>query len=1120
MSAPADQRAELIFYEALERRLEERELFLGEVCGGDRDLRASVEELLRAHEAAGAFLSPTSSGPPGVDTELARLKPEETGERIGHYKLLEQIGEGGFGTVWVAEQEKPVRRRVALKIIKLGMDTKEVIARFEQERQALAMMDHPNIAKVLDAGATPFGRPFFVMELVRGIKITEYCDQANLPTEERLQLFIAVCQSIQHAHQKGIIHRDLKPSNILVTLHDGVPVPKVIDFGVAKATQQQRLTDLTIYTQFEQMIGTPLYMSPEQAEMSGLDIDTRSDIYTLGVLLYELLTGRTPFDGEELMKCGRDEIRRIIREQEPPRPSTAVSTMALEARTDVAAHRHSDSVKLIGLLRGDLDWIVMKALEKDRTRRYETANGLAMDIRRFLADEPVSAAAPSASYRFVKFARRNKAPLAAGITVAAILVVATLVSALQAIRASRAQALSDKRLIEVAAERDAKEKARQEAEAFYTVLRDMSRPDAVHTDPDEFSREALSGAVKRLEGDVASQPARRAKLQEILAGKYYSEARIEEAIACQEVAHDSYLAAFGPTHRETLDAAGTLAFLYQRGGRAQEALQMWNAALHSREEALATCRRTHGLEHSATRSVSEELAVAYARANRMDEAIKLREELLATCRTTRGTGHPDTLGAMEILATYRWLGARQGEALKLQEELLNLCRNVRGPEHSQTLAAMETLSNRYDDANRHDEALKLAEELLIISRKTLGSGHPKTAGNATRLRNLYQSARRWEALVRLSEEELALSRERHGWSSSKNALDIHVLAADYDVVGRHGESLSLWEELLTICRKTLGAEHSQSLDAMGSLARAYERAKRNDDAIALWEDILAIRRKTLGVENAITLNAMRSLASGYERAENKDEALKLREEMLPLYKKLHGPEHSDTLKAIKALGDSYSAAGRWDESLCLLTEVSARTPDDTLLALKIASLQAWFGKDVDHSATCRRMIEIAGNTNDDTTAERAAKAYCLRPSSDPLLLQTALTLAGRAVARGKDHQYFLFFQIALGMAEYRHGNYAASDTALRPVVQSGNLHQLIKGLAQFYHAMSLFRQGKSAEARKQFLEVSAQMKPLPTDERQPLANGAGHDDVIFWLAYKEAKALLEPEAPAAHTARQ
>lgn len=371
-----------------------------------------------------------------VEEEFARLKPEEAGDQIDNYKLLQQIGHGGFGVVWMAEQEKPVRRRVALKIIKLGMDTKEVIARFEQERQALAMMDHPNIAKVFDAGATQFGRPFFVMELVNGIKITDYCDQANLPTTERLQLFVSVCRAVQHAHQKGIIHRDLKPSNVLVTLHDGVPVPKVIDFGVAKATQSQRLTELTLLTQCEQMIGTPLYMSPEQAEMGGINIDTRSDIYSLGVLLYELLTGRTPFDPDDLMQKGVDEIRRVIREEEPQTPSMLLKTIPPDVLTVVAQSRRSDGARLAKLVNGDLDWIAMKALEKDRTRRYETANGLAMDVQRFLGSEPVLARPISRLYRFRRLLKRNRLAVMSGgaIMMALLLAVISLLSSNARIR--------------------------------------------------------------------------------------------------------------------------------------------------------------------------------------------------------------------------------------------------------------------------------------------------------------------------------------------------------------------------------------------------------------------------------------------------------------------------------------------------------------------------------------------------------------------------------------------------------------------------------------------------------------------------------------------------------------
>jgi eukaryotic-like serine/threonine-protein kinase len=413
-----------IFESAIEiASADERQGYIKGACGNDPDLFARVQALLKAHAEATGFLREESA----AENKTIRLGEsavtEGPGTVIGRYKILQQIGEGGCGVVYMAEQSDPVRRRVALKVIKLGMDTKSVIARFEAERQALAMMDHPNIAKVLDAGATENGRPYFVMELVRGVKITDYCDEAKLSTRERLDLFIQVCTAVQHAHQKGIIHRDLKPSNILVTINDGVPVPKVIDFGIAKATTGQQLTDKTLFTAFEQFIGTPAYMSPEQAVMTSLDIDTRSDIYALGVLLYELLTGRTPFDAKELLQSGFDEMRRTIREKEPERPSTRLSTMLEADLTSIAQRRHSDAPRLIHLLRGDLDWIVMKALEKERARRYETANALATDIQRYLSNEPIAARPPSGLYRFQKLVRRNKTAFAAVGAVAAALMI-------------------------------------------------------------------------------------------------------------------------------------------------------------------------------------------------------------------------------------------------------------------------------------------------------------------------------------------------------------------------------------------------------------------------------------------------------------------------------------------------------------------------------------------------------------------------------------------------------------------------------------------------------------------------------------------------------------------------
>jgi serine/threonine protein kinase len=421
---------ESIFHAAREMPAAERSAYLDEACGGDAALRERVEVLLRACENPGSFLAGPAANPdvtelPDSDRNDAPPVPqpiaEGPGSRLGPYRLLRQLGEGGMGAVFLAEQSHPVQRIVALKIIKPGMDSAQVIARFEAERQALALMDHPHIAKVLDAGTTDSGRPYFVMELVKGVPITKYADEHRLTPRQRLELFLPVCEAVQHAHQKGIIHRDLKPSNVLVALYDDRPVPKVIDFGVAKATGA-RLTERTLFTEFGAVVGTLEYMSPEQAELNQLDIDTRSDVYSLGVLLYELLTGTTPLSRERLKKAGLLEVLRLIREEEPPRPSTRLSTT--EELPHIAANRGLEPRRLSRLVRGELDWIVMKALEKDRNRRYESPNSLAQDIRRYLQDEPVQACPPSAAYRLRKLARRHRVVLGA-MTAFGMLLIAT-----------------------------------------------------------------------------------------------------------------------------------------------------------------------------------------------------------------------------------------------------------------------------------------------------------------------------------------------------------------------------------------------------------------------------------------------------------------------------------------------------------------------------------------------------------------------------------------------------------------------------------------------------------------------------------------------------------------------
>src|SRR5262245_58861517 len=440
-----------IFAQALEISAgADRAAFLEQACGGDTALRERIERLLGERENLGSYLE----APAAAVVTREHASNAYAGLHIGRYRLLEQIGEGGMGTVWVAEQTEPVKRRVALKLIKPGMDTQQVLSRFEAERQALALMDHPNIAKVHDGGMTDEGRPYFVMEYVKGMPITEYCDNSRLSIQDRLKLFVPVCQAVQHAHQKGVIHRDLKPNNILVCLYDGNPVPKVIDFGLAKAISQP-LTENTLYTAHGLMVGTPLYMSPEQAEFNNLDVDTRTDIYSLGVILYELLTGTTPLEKQQFKDAAFQEVLRLIKEVEPPKPSTRLSALSrvgsahhraepgvhsppYSSLASVAAQRNLEPAQLSRTVRGDLDWIVMKALEKDRSRRYETANGLARDIDRYLHDEVVEAGPPSAAYRLRKFAVRNKGLIRTVGALAVVLLLATAVSTWQAVRATLA----------------------------------------------------------------------------------------------------------------------------------------------------------------------------------------------------------------------------------------------------------------------------------------------------------------------------------------------------------------------------------------------------------------------------------------------------------------------------------------------------------------------------------------------------------------------------------------------------------------------------------------------------------------------------------------------------------
>jgi eukaryotic-like serine/threonine-protein kinase len=679
----------------------EREKYL-DACGVDAALRADVESLLEASARAGSFLeNPVRALGATVHSPIA----ERPGAVIGPYKLLEQIGEGGMGLVFVAEQTQPIRRKVALKVIKPGMDTRQVIARFEAERQALAMMDHPNIAKVLDAGMTDAGRPYFVMELVHGVPITDYCDQARFTVRQRLEVFLQVCRAVQHAHTKGIIHRDLKPNNVLVTSHDGVAVPMVIDFGVAKAMGPQ-LSEQTIHTGIAQMIGTPLYMSPEQAEFNQIGVDTRSDIYSLGVLLYELLTGATPFDQERLRTVKFDELRRILCDEEPRRPSDRLSTVGGDLST-TSERRGVDPRELTRTLRGELDWIVLRALEKDRTRRYETASAFAADVQRYLNDEAVEACPPSTGYRLRKLARQHRRPLAmAGITVFA-LVTATAVSAWQADIAWDAQ-----RQAEV--DRDKAQAAEREAKKN----EDRARKAEI--------RAATQGAIARavndfLQGDLIGQVTSLPEFDEMSAGN--SNLTVREAL-------DRASAKIGDRFRDQplVEAAIRMTI-----GRAYNQLY-WNGnglAVPHLERALKLRQDHLGPDHPETLDSMARLAAAYQLVGRHREAIALLEQRLNSGKATFGPDHSETLEFAAGLAFAHWYAGKWDLSVPLYNQILDKQRTIFGPTHPATLANMHGLAMNHMDMGQFKDSMSLHAKVLDGHVATHDPRHDRT--NWTRM---------------------------------------------------------------------------------------------------------------------------------------------------------------------------------------------------------------------------------------------------------------------------------------------------------------------------------------------------------------------------------------------------
>ena len=1013
MNTDHDKLVKEIFADALEKaNAAERAAYVAQACGNDAQLRQQVEALLQAHEKAGAFLEqpPLASAKPGLaggQSEPAKAGTpngpggtvilstpliEKAGDRIGHYKLLQQIGEVGCGVVYMAEQEQPIRRRVALKVIKLGMDTKAVIARFEAERQALALMDHPNIAKVLDAGATDTGRPYFVMELVRGIKITDYCDQNNLSTEERLDLFVQICHAIQHAHQKGIIHRDIKPSNILVTVHDGKPLPKIIDFGIAKATSGQLLTDKTLFTAFEQFIGTPAYMSPEQAEMSTLDIDTRSDIYALGVLLYELLTGRTPFDQEELVAAGLSEMRRIIREQEPMRPSTRISTLEAADQTTVARRRHAEPPQLIHVVRGDLDWIVMKCLEKDRTRRYETANGLADDVVRHLNDEPVTARPPGRVYRLQKLVRRNKLAFAVGAAVTAALVIGLALSTWFFFqeREARQQA--------VAAEQKARAeaaKSQQVAQFLKDMLKGVGPSVALGRDT-TMLREILDKTADRVGNDLKDQPEVEAELRSTIGGVYDALGQYNKAEATYRSALALRRGLWGNMNTNVADSLDNLGWELLNQGKIAEAEPAFQEALTIRTNLLGSehVKVAASLCHlglvrvwQVRNSEGEQLlrqSLAMRRKLLGNESLDVVESLSALSWALNNLGKPDQAeaAAREALAiqarvlpdersaadagiTQDRLGFalhnqnRMAEAEALFRQNVTMRKNLLGTEHPNVSGSLDSLAWELAGEGKLAEAEATEREALATSRKTVGEQHPNTAWCLDDLGMILRKAGRLPEAETAYRESLAIW---HQLGNFNETFECFRLAAVLQDQGKLSEVEALYRTEVETARKS-PASMKLVAALLGYQADFLSNQGKLSEAEPLYREGLDYFRQSSTNDFGYRGWLARGLASVLSKQGKPVEAESLYRETLEAGRKL--PPADDLAAVLASFGDFLRDAGKQAEAESLYRQglnICREYPTGDFrwrqwLATGLASVLTKQGKTAEAESLCRETLE-------------------------------------------------------------------------------------------------------------------------------------------------------------------
>jgi eukaryotic-like serine/threonine-protein kinase len=974
MSEASRQMARQIFTEVADLPKSAQDAALLTACGDDPEVLAEVRSLIRAGRKPSASLvaatlisEPTNvvAAPKPVavpefspDSNEHALVEEKPGSNIGPYKLLDRIGEGGFGSVFMAEQERPVKRQVALKIIKLGMDTKQVVGRFEQERQALALMDHPNIAKVFDAGATSTGRPYFVMELCRGDPITDYCDRKNLAIAERLGLFIHVCQAVQHAHQKGLIHRDIKPSNILVSCEEGRHSLKVIDFGIAKATAS-KLSDATVFTEQAQMIGTPQYMSPEQAEGS-LDIDTRTDVYALGVLLYELLIGVTPFDAKDLRAAGFGELQRIIREIEPPKPSTRLSQRH-ETIAGIAAQRQIEPLKLGTLIRGELDWICMKAMEKDRQRRYETANGLGMDIQRYLDGDAVHAAPPSRTYLVRKFVRRNRGPVIAAAVVAFVLVggligtsyglrqaiqareaeaAAKLTAQSQAERAVRAEAQTRQRAAELTlvsdfqagmlaqidptkagealtadvtanfaaalAKANIPENERPaQLNAFATQWNKVNATDAARALIDQT---ILKPAIKTIDERFKDQPLVDAQLRQVLADRYLDLGLYDSAQPLVTRALATRRRILGEGNPDTLVSINNMGILLQRQGKSTEAEPYYR-------EAMETRRRVLGNEHPDTLQSIGWLGYLLDEQGRFSEAEPLLRETLQTSRRVLGEEHPTTLDGIAAMGSRLVKQGKLAEAEPLTREALEKRRRVLGEEHRDTVVSLSNLGDLLSVQRKYAEAEPFLREGLEKSRRVLGEAHPYTLTLGNSLGKALQAQGKLAEAEPYIRNALEKRRRVLGEDHPETLNSINNMGGVLREEGRLAEAEPYYREALQKVRRISGEQSREILMAINNLGVLLRNEGKLSEAEPYYLEALEKSRRVLGEEHPDTLKALNNMGALLWSQEKYAQAEPYTREAMEKRRGVLGEEHQETLISISNMGGLLRDQGRLSEAL-------------------------------------------------------------------------------------------------------------------------------------------------------------------------------------------------------------